>query len=38
MNTLNWLGHALIEFGDWLDMPVLSGWLYRVGSRLEMME
>ena len=32
------LGYYLIEFGDWLDMPIITGWLYRVGSRLELGE
>jgi len=38
IRALNAIGHALIEFGDWLDMPVLTGWLYRIGSKLELME
>lgn len=36
--ALNWLGYALIELGDWLDTPVLTGWLYRIGNRLEAMQ
>jgi hypothetical protein len=36
--TLNAIGYGLIELGDWLDMPVLTGWLYRIGAKLELME
>lgn len=36
--AINWIGHALIEIADWLDMPVLTGWLYRIGNRLEAMQ
>lgn len=35
---LNRIGYALIDIGDWLDMPVLTGWLYRIGNRLETMK
>jgi hypothetical protein len=37
-SAFNAIGHALIEFGDWLNMPVLTGLLYRIGAKLELME
>jgi hypothetical protein len=37
-SALNAIGHGLIKLGDWLDMPVLTGWLYRIGAKLELME
>jgi hypothetical protein len=37
-NAINWIGWFLIEVGDWLDMPLVTGRLYRTGSRLEAME
>lgn len=36
-NAINWIGWFLIEAGDGLDMPVVTGWLYCLGSGLEAM-